>query len=96
MAHQNRAADDPARSGVHHDHSSFSNRACMTDTRHVPASTGTLLDAGDAGMPCGPGGTRMGRFRESSGGQTDYQQEVEGTLQELSVHRVFPLETMAI
>jgi hypothetical protein len=38
----------------------------------------------------------MGRFRESSGGQTDYQQEVEGTLQEPSVHRVFPLETMAI
>jgi hypothetical protein len=48
------------------------------------------------GMMSGPGGTSVGRFRQSSGGQTDRQQEVEGTLQEPSVHRVFPLETMAI
>jgi hypothetical protein len=80
MAHKNRAADDPARSGVYQDDSSLSNRARMTNPSHVPASTGTLLYAGNVAMTSGPGGTRMGRFRESSGGQTDYQQEVEGTL----------------
>jgi hypothetical protein len=80
MAHQNRAADDPARSGVYQDDSSLSNRARMSYPSHVPASTGTLLYPGNAAMTSGPGGTRMGRFRESSGGQTNHQQEVEGTL----------------
>ena len=64
------------------------NRSRVAYPSHLAAGTGALLHSGNASMTCGPGGTRMSRFRKSSGGQTDYQQEVEGTLQELSVHRV--------
>src|SRR5438552_17898608 len=73
---------------MYQDNPGLSNRARMAYPSHLAAGTGALLHAGNASMTCGPGGTRVGRFRESSGGQTDYQQEMEGTLQELSVHRV--------
>jgi len=63
MAHQNRATNDPARSGVYQDDSSLSNRARMAYPSHVAAGTGTLLYAGNVAMTSGPGGTRMGRFR---------------------------------
>ena len=96
MPHQNRPAD-PSRSSTNHHHPRFrSNRARVTQPSHVPASMCTLLETGDVSMVDGPSGTRMGRFRKSSGGQTDHHQEVEGTFQKLSVHRAFPLETMAV
>ena len=50
VTHQNRAADDPPRSGVDHHDPGFSNRAGMTQPSHVPASMGTLLHTGNVGM----------------------------------------------
>jgi hypothetical protein len=61
----------------------------------MPASVGILLDAGDVVMGW-PGGARMGRFRKSSGGQTNHCKEEKGALQKLSVHRALSPRTKAI
>ena len=80
MTHQNRAADDPPRSRVYHHNAGFRNWARMTHPSHVAASVGTFLHPGNVDMVSGPGRTSMGRFRKSSGGQTDHYHEVESAL----------------
>jgi hypothetical protein len=60
----------------------------MAQLRHVPASVGSLLYVGNVGaMGSRMRGTCMGRFRESSGGQTKDQNKISDAPKKLSVHR---------
>ena len=63
MTHQNRVADNAARSSVDQHYPGLSNRAGMTQPSHMPASMSTFLNSGNVGMTGGPGGTSVGRFR---------------------------------
>lgn len=87
VTHHDRTPDMP-RPGVDRDHGSFSShRVGMPQLRHVPASMGGLLYMRDMSAVGGMRGTRMGRFRKSSGGQTKDQNKVRYAPQKLSVHR---------
>ena len=87
VAHQNRAADMPG-SSANRDHRAQYDRVGVPQLRHVPASMRALLYMGDVGAMGRVRGTRMGRFRESSGGQTKDQYKMSDASKKLSVHRV--------
>jgi hypothetical protein len=88
MANQYRAPD-MSRSSTNRDYCRLGcDRAGVPQLRHVPASVCALLYMRDMGTVGRVRRTCMGRFRESSGGQTKDQSKINAAFMKASVHRV--------
>jgi hypothetical protein len=86
VADQHGATEVPG-SSTDRDRRPLNHRVGVPQLRHVPASVRTLLYTGNVGAVGRVRGTRVGRFREGSGGQTKDQNKIMEALQKLSVHR---------